>query len=521
MADDAIHAGATIGTQTLRALARFPDRVALSWDGGHLTYRGAADLIGRMQRVFADRGLSRGQRVAVLAANRAESWCATVAAQASGLVTTALHGLASLDEQAYQIEDSEADALVVDAATYAARGGELASRAQLGGKVFTIGRAEYGTDLVTAAEAAGESSPRDLARPSDLAVLNYTGGTTGRSKGAFRTHRRLAVSTSAILADFEIPAASRYLAVAPISHVAGTKVLPTLMRGGSIHLMRAFDPAEVLATIGRERIGTTLLVPTMIYALLDSPALSKADLSSLELVLYGASPMSPTRLLEGLERIGPVFSQLYGQTECYPLTVLRREDHDPANPALFAACGHPVSTCDVRLLDDDGNEVPQGEPGEICARGPYVMDGYLKLPDQTAETLKHGWLHTGDMAVADERGYLYIVDRKKDLIVTGGFNVYPRGVEDVLTSHAAVAQAAVIGIPDEKWGEAVMALVIAKPGARVEEGELLSLVRERLGPVQTPKRVEFVESLPTTGVGKVDKKVLRQRFWAGQQRMVN
>jgi fatty-acyl-CoA synthase len=519
MSDD-LHAGATVGTQTLRALARHPDRVAFAWDGGSLTYRGAAEMIGRMQRVFAGAGLARGERIAVLSANRAESWCAGVAAQAMGLVTTALHGLASLDDQAYQIADAEASTLIVDASHYAERGGELAA-GMGGGKVFTLGAASYGTDLIAAAEAAGSATPRDVATPGDLAILNYTGGTTGRSKGAFRTHRRLTVSTSSILADFEIPDAARYLAVAPISHVAGSKVLPTLIRGGTTHLMRGFDPERVLATIERERISVMLLVPTMIYALLDCPALSKADLSSLELLLYGASPMSPTRLLEGLERIGPVFSQLYGQTECYPLTVLRREDHDPARPELFAACGFPVASCDVRLLDDDGNEVPQGQPGEICARGPYVMDGYLKLPDQTADTFKHGWLHTGDMAVADERGYLYIVDRKKDLIVTGGFNVYPRGVEDVLTSHPAVAQAAVIGVPDAKWGEAVMALVVRKPGAEVEEAVLAQLVKDRLGSVQAPKRVEFVEALPTTGVGKVDKKVLRARFWAGQTRMVS
>ncbi len=525
MSDDSvrpadIHAGATTGTQTLRALARFPDRTAFSWDGGSLSYAGTSDMIGRMQRVFSQSGLERGQRVAVLSANRVESWCASVAAQALGLVTTALHGLASLEEQAAQVEDAEVDALVVDASGYGARGGDLAARLSGRGQVFTLGAADYGRDLVAAAEAAGTQSPRDLARPGDMAILNYTGGTTGKSKGAFRTHRRLAVATTATLADFEIPDRARYLAVAPISHVAGSKVLPALVRGGSIHLMRGFDPAAVLATIARERIGMTLLVPTMIYALLDCPALGSTDLSSLELLLYGASPMSPTRLVEGLERIGPVFSQLYGQTECYPLTVLRREDHDAARPELFAACGFPVTTCDVRLLDDDGNEVAQGQPGEICARGPYVMDGYLKMPEQTAETLKHGWLHTGDMAVADERGYLYIVDRKKDLIVTGGFNVYPRGVEDVLTSHAAVAQAAVIGVPDPKWGEAVMALVVLRPGAAVDEASLAQLVRDRLGSVQAPKRVEFVEALPTTGVGKVDKKVLRARFWAGQTRMV-
>ncbi|WP_439814113.1 AMP-binding protein [Zavarzinia sp. CC-PAN008] len=515
-----VQTGATTGTQTMRALRRHPDRVAFAWDGGQLTYAATLDLIGRMQRAFHAAGLRRGQRVGVLSGNRADSWCAGVAAQALGLSTTALHSLSSLDDQAYQLEDAEVDALVVDPGAYAARGAELAARVGRLSHVFTLGPADFGHDLVAAALDGGSATPQDLARADDIAILNYTGGTTGRSKGAWRRHRSLTGSTSAILADFEIAERGRYLAVAPISHVAGSKVLPTLIRGGTVHLLQGFNPGQVLRTIQEQRITMALLVPTMIYALLDDPALSSSDLSSLELLLYGASPMSPTRLLEGLERIGPVFSQLYGQTECYPLSVLRRQDHDASNPGLFASCGHPVTSCDVRLLDEAGNEVPTGTAGEICARGPYVMDGYWKLPEQTAETLAFDWLHTGDMAVADERGYLFIVDRKKDMIVTGGFNVFPRGVEDVLTSHPAVATAAVIGVPDAKWGEAVMALVTLRPGASVAAEELSALVKDRLGSVQAPKRVEFVDALPTTGVGKVDKKVLRARYWEGQARMV-
>ena len=221
--------------------------------------------------------------------------------------------------------------LVVDGENFRDRGGEIAARATGLKTVFTLGPASYGVDLLQAIEAAGHATPRSFASPDDIATLNYTGGTTGKSKGVVRHHRENGAFTSAILADFEFPDTPRYLTVAPISHVAGTKVLPTLIRGGTVHMLKGFDPQAVFKTIERERINLTLLVPTMIYVMLDHPALDKTDLSSLELLLYGASAMSPSRLVEGIERIGPVFSQLYGQTECYPVSVLRKADHDPEN----------------------------------------------------------------------------------------------------------------------------------------------------------------------------------------------
>jgi fatty-acyl-CoA synthase len=517
---DLVHTGPTTVTQALRALARHPDRTAFAFPGGSLSYRGALDLIGRMQAAMLGGSLKRGQRVAILTANRAESWCASVAAQASGLSITWLHPLGSLADQIEQIEDGECAALVVDTASFFERGGELASKAQGLATVYTLGRAEYGVDLLAAAAGAGSATPRDLAASTDIAILNYTGGTTGKSKGALRTHAQLASYSAGILADFEIPMAPRYLVIAPMSHVAGTKILPTLTLGGTVHLVRGFDPEAVLATIARERIDFTLLVPTMIYMLLDHPALGRTDLSSLDLLLYGASPMSPARLQEGLERIGPVFSQLYGQTECYPISVLRKADHDRNRPELFASCGVPVTSCDVRLLDDQDQEVAPGEPGEICVRAAHAVTQYWKRPEQTQELFRSGWLHTGDIARADEQGYLYILDRKKDMIVSGGFNIYPRDVEDALSSHPDVAQACVIGIPDAKWGEAVCALIVARPGARPVEAALIQLVKDRKGAAHAPKRVEFVAELPLTPVGKVDKKVVRARYWSGQQRMV-
>lgn len=517
---DPLHASSPACAQTLQALSRYPDRTAFAWPEGSLSYRGTIDLIGRIQGVFMRLGLQPGARVALLTANRADSWCAGVAAQLARLCITWLHPLGSQTDQLFQLEDSEAEMLVVDAAAFHDRGGELAAKATRLKAVFTMGPAGYGVDLLAATEGAGHASAQCLAGSNDLATLNYTGGTTGKSKGALRHHRENSGAAGAILADFEIPEAARYLAVAPMSHVAGTKVLPTLMRGGTVHMLKGFDPEAVLATIARERINFTLLVPTMIYVLLDQPALGRTDLSSLELVLYGASAMSPSRLVEGIERIGPVFSQLYGQTECYPVSVLRKKDHDPRTPELFLSCGFPISACEVKILDDDDQEVKTGDAGEICVRAPHVMAEYWKRPDVTAETLKNGWVHTGDIARKDERGYLFILDRKKDMIVSGGFNIFPREVEDVLSQHADVAMVAVVGIPDEKWGEAVTAIVVPREGARPDPEELINLVKTRKGSAHAPKQIQFVRQLPMTGVGKVDKKVLRAGFWSGRDRMV-
>jgi fatty-acyl-CoA synthase len=516
----ASHAGPTAGALVLRALRRFPDRIAFAWDGGTMTYAGAVDLIGRMQRVFIASGLSRGSTVAILTANRADAWCAGIAAQACAARTTWLHPIGSFGDHAEQLDDAEVDVLVVDVRSFGERGGELAARAPSVRATFTLGAAEYGRDLLRAADDVGAATAIDLAEPNDVAQLSYTGGTTGRSKGVVRRHAATVAITYSLLADIEFPRRPQYLLVAPISHAAGTKVGPVFLRGGTVHLLPKFDADRVLATIPQARIDTTVLVPTMIYVLLDHPRLDDADLTSLELVLYGASPISPNRLIEGLERIGPVFSQFYGQTECYPIAVLSKADHDANRPELFAAAGTVASTCAVTLLTPEGETARPGEPGEICVRAPQAMDNYWKRPEATAETIRDGWLKTGDIARMDERGYLYLVDRAKDMIVSGGFNVYPRTVEDALSAHADVAMAAVFGIPDDKWGEAVMAMVVPRPGVTPNAAALVAHVKERSGAVNAPKRIEFAASLPLTALGKIDKKALRAAHWAGRDRAI-
>ena len=512
----------TYGEIILSALRRFPDRVAFRQDDRSLTYRQTADLLARWITLFGLRGLKPGEGVGILSPNRAEVWLGQSATVMAGGRYTALHPLGSLDDHLYACNEAELRFLLVDPA-YAERAAALLARSDAVEAVFTFGPAGTGEDIT---RLAASVSPAPLTAgphgPDDLAWLLYTGGTTGVPKAAMLPERAIAQMMFSVLAGWDLPAEMRYLACAPISHAAGMLTTPTLLRGGTVILQRSFDPGAWLAAVAAERATLALLVPTMIYAVLDHPALGATDLSSLQTVMYGASPMAPARMAEALERVGPKFCQLYGQTECAGLaTSLWRADHQRDDLHRLTSCGKPIPGVRVSVRDDDGRPVTDGEPGEICVQGPSVMQGYWKQPDLTAAALDDGWLRTGDVAIRDGDGYFYIVDRKKDMIVSGGFNIFPREVEDVLTLHPAVSNVAVISVPDPKWGEAVKALVVTRPGARVSAEEIIQLVRDKKGPVYAPKSVDFVDALPLTPVGKADKKALRARYWAGQTRNVH
>jgi fatty-acyl-CoA synthase len=293
-------------------------------------------------------------------------------------------------------------------------------------------------------------------------------------------------------------------------------------KGGRLVVLPGFDPATVLKTIEEEKITATMLVPSMLYALMDHPDSQTRDLSSLETVYYGAAAINPTRLAEAIERFGPIFAQYFGQSEC-PMVIsyLAKGDHTPER---LASCGRPSAFLRTALLGEDGRPVEQGEPGEICVAGPVLAGGYWNKPEETAEAFRDGWLHTGDVAREDEDGFWYIVDRIKDMIVSGGFNVFPREVEDVIAEHPAVAQVGVIGTPHEKFGEAVTAIVVLRQDAERDEASITRLteeiqasVKDRKGSVQSPKQVIVADSLPLTALGKPDKKALRAQFWEGER----
>ena len=503
------------------ALRRDPHRPAV-WLGGDVLT--AAQLSERMScyaQAYHQQGVTQGSGVAVLSLNRPELLYAMGAYMLTGARNTSMHPLGSLDDHAYILEDAGIETLVFDA-SFAERAAQLRERVPALKRLLSLGPCDVGVDLIA---LAATHDPRPLTAPvlngEDLAALAYTGGTTGAPKGVMATYRGSASMVQIMMSEWQWPEDLRHLVCTPLSHAGATFFVPVLLRGGSLIVHAKFDAGDVLASIERDRITSVFLVPSMIYALLDHPTFAGTDLSSLQTVFYGASPISPTRLQEAMRRIGPVFFQFYGQTEApQTLFVMRKEQHDVEDLSRLASCGMPVPWVHVVLLDEDGNEVPRGEPGEICVRGPLVMKGYWNKPEETAAALAGGWMHTGDVARQDEDGFYTIVDRRKDMIVSGGFNVFPREIEDVLATHPSVAAAAVIGVPDDTWGEAVKAVVVLRPGATATPEELAALVKAHKGSHYAPKSVEFVEAIPLTAVGKPDKKVLRQRYWGDTGRQV-
>jgi fatty-acyl-CoA synthase len=514
--------GITYSGMLTAAFTRFGPRPAFEADGSTLTYAACADLAGRMRAVLQSRGVGLGTGVAVLSPNRPEAWLTNLAVWCAGGRYTGLQALGSEDDHAWICDDAGIEVLVVDPA-FAERGAAILARSTTVKSLLSLGPSPAGDDLLALAEAVGPARlDAGPAGEEDIGWLQYTGGTTGRPKGVMLSHRAIVQSVFSWTISLETPDAPRCLLASPITHAAGLVLPCSLIRGGTILLHRAFDPERYLRAIQDDRATFAMAVPAMVYALLDAPALGRYDLSSLQVMAYGASPMSPARLAEAHERIGRVFNQLYGQTECPAGTGLLRSEHDPdGRPDLLLSCGQPMAGTDLRLLDDRDVDVRPGEVGEICLRSRAMMSGYWKRPDLTAEVIRDGSIHTKDMARRDDDGYVYIVDRKHDMVITGGFNVYPREVEDVLTTDPDVAAAAVIGVPDERWGEAVTAVVVPRPGATIDPARLIALVKAKKGSVQAPKTVEIVDSLPLTPVGKVDKKVLRARYWSGEGRAVH
>ncbi|HEX7790999.1 MAG TPA: AMP-binding protein [Afipia sp.] len=517
-----LHSGGTIGNMIVNAVARFGDRPALADGKVRLSYRELGDAIGRFITLFRSLGLKKGSAVSILASNRAESWAAISAALVMGIRYTPLHPMAAEDDHAFIIEDAEIDLLIVEGAKFGPRGRAIKNRVATLKNLYSFGPMDGVRDILAELPAQDIAPLIDQSESHEIAFLSYTGGTTGRSKGVMMSHRVLVTMTLLMFADWDWPQDIRFLAATPISHAAGVTLFPVMMRGGLMCLTQGFEPDVYAGVVAAEKINATFLVPTLIYALIDDADLRKRhDLSSLEMIIYGAAPMSPDRLMEGMKIFGKVFVQLYGQTEApQVITAMRKIDHDETKPGRLGSCGRASPGVDVKLFDSEMREVAVGEPGEICVRGPLVMNGYWKRPEANAETLRGGWLHTGDVAVKDAEGYFYIVDRTKDMIISGGFNIYPREVEDALMSHPSVASAAVIGIPDDKWGEAVKGFVVLKAGANSGAAELQTHVKDKRGAPWSPKTIDFVETIPVTGLGKIDRKALRAPYWEGRKRGV-
>jgi fatty-acyl-CoA synthase len=520
---DMLSSDINYGDLIVEALSRFPQRDAFVYGSRRLTYAQTADRVARLTSLFATCGVTVRSTIAVLSPNVPEVWMVQAATCLLGARYSGLHPLASVEDLAHICDHAAVDIIVVHP-EFLERGAAIAERSSSIRQIFTLGPSVHGEDLLRLSESCSAGTlNRRQCPPEEVRWIAYTGGTTGRPKGVEIPDRALLHQVQTTTNSLGLPEVPRFLAVAPISHAGMLPIVPTLVRGGTVVLQRSFDPLEWLQTVAAERINWTFLVPTMLYALLDGPNPRGFDLSSLQTIMYGSSPMSATRLAEAHELIGPVFLQAYGQTECVSFaTMLRKDEHDPLrNPSLLNSCGRAVLGMRVEILNEDDDLVPPGEVGEICVRGPGVMLGYHKMPEQTAEALRGDWLHTGDLACRDGNGFFYIIDRKKDMIVSGGFNVYSREIEEVIAQAPAVSAVAVIGVPDEKWGEAVKAVVVARPGESIDPQSLMDLVRSKKGPHQTPKSMDVVERLPLTSVGKIDKKALREPYWAGRSRRVN
>lgn len=498
-----------------------PDAACLICDGETRSYAEVRELSLRIASALAVDGVRPGDRVAILAANDPTAFTCVFGISRSGAVWCPINPRNEAAENRDLLDQFECSVLIFQAAfaplvdAIRAELPGLRTLVCLDGHVpWALGWEEF----LGMADADVDRGAED-----DLALIVGTGGTTGRPKGVMLTEANIEAMTAITLMSYPWPEHGRrpvYLALAPLTHAAGVLCFPILARGGAIVVMRQPDVGSFLATVAEQEVTHTFLPPTLIYMVLDHPDLASTDLSSLQCFWYGAAPMSASRLEEALVRIGPVMAQLFGQTEApMMISTMAPEDHFLPDGSVarsrLSSAGRPSPLVTVSIMGHDGGLVTRGERGEIVVRGSLVMRGYFKDPDATAEASLHGWHHTGDVGYLDDDGFLFIVDRAKDMVITGGFNVYSTEVEQALMAHPAVADCAVIGLPDEKWGERLTAVLQARPGEKIEPVDLKAFVKARIGSVKTPKQIEIWDDLPRSKVGKVLKTEIKQQLAAG------
>ena len=531
-----------------RAVRYFPENTATIFEGRKQSYRELWNRSQALSKALFELGARRGDRVAIYLLNSPRFLEVVYACFEIGAVIVPLNTRLTADELVFIINDAECAAFITDetlqplAASFKPRlqGIEhyIAVNAAGAFKDYetliarqTGDSGAFSTDVFTdlAPTLSGAPSSGEGQSEEELVGLFYTSGTTGLPKGVMLNHRNLWMNAMHTLATRAPEPNSVFLHAGPMFHLATfPAVINITLNGGAHAILPKFDLQVLMEMIERDRVTSTVLVPTMINFLINHPDLAKHDLSSLRRITYGASPM-PVELLKRAMKVFPdvEFFQGYGQSESSPLlTTLMPEDHITEGPEQItrrlASCGRPVIGVEVEVVDENDRRVKPGEVGEVVARGPNVMMGYWKRPEETATALRGGWLHTGDMATIDEDGYIYLVDRKKDMIISGGENVYSTEVENVIYQHPAAHEAAVIGVPDEKWGEAVKAIVTLKEGASLTESELIEFCAARLADYKVPKSVEIrAGELPKSGTGKILKKELREPYWHGRNRRIN
>ncbi len=515
-------------TQCLhRTVQSHPDRIATICGGRQHTYRQYADRVSRLAGALQKLGLQRGDRVGMLAFNSDRYLEFFYGTWWAGGAVNPVNFRWSSTEIAYSLDDCDTQILLVDEQFKAVA-------AEVQGKCKSLRVLVYAGDgatppgMLNYEQLLAEAVPVvDVAAGgSDLAAVMYTGGTTGFPKGVMLSHENVASNAIGLAAHGGARSDCRTLIIAPMFHVAAGCVMhATAAVGGTFIIAPAFNPLAVLQAIQEHRATHTVLVPTMVQLTVDHPEAGNHDLGSLQVLTYGGSVINEAVLRRAMQRfVNAGFLQAYGMTEMAPIiTILTPEDHRAGleNPTRLRSAGRASLITEVRVVDAQGNELPRGEVGEVVSRGPGVMLGYWNKDSATRAALRNGWMHTGDGGRMDGEGYLYIVDRMKDMIVSGGENVYSAEVENAIGRHAAVGACAVIGIPSEQWGEAVHAVVVLKPGASATAAELIAHCHEHIAGYKCPRSVEIRESLPMTGAGKVQKTELRKPFWEGRTRHVN
>ena len=515
-----------VGLSFGRNARRYPAGTAL-FDVGpqrrDVTWAELDERTNRLANTLRDRlGIEPGDRVALLVANRPEVVEVLGGVSKAGAVYVGLNFRLGPTELDQIIENARPRLLLCDA-EHLPQTVDVAETYDL--DVLDIDSERYGS-LVAAGSPAPPPTLHEV-RPSDDFCIVYTSGTTGRPKGVLFDHARVLQHATVTALEYEISRHSRYLLQIPHNSSVNITIVPTLLIGAALGFRdsRSFDPRGFAETVDRQGVTHSFLVPTQLMRLLDRlPPDRDGLLGGLVTLGYGAAPISPERLGELVGRFGNIFNQLYGMAEIASIgTMLRKEDHHRGlteRPALLGSCGQPSYAVDVRVVDSEGRDVPPGERGEVIFGGPYVMKGYFQDPERTAESLRDGWMHSGDVAEIDDEGFIYIVDRLKNLIIRGGLNIAPTEIENVLYRHPAVLECSVVGVPDADWGEAIVAVAALKDGAMVGPDELREHCRHsELTSIKVPERVELIDALPKNAVGKIAKDEIRKRYW-GEGRQV-
>jgi acyl-CoA synthetase (AMP-forming)/AMP-acid ligase II len=495
---------------------KYPDETAFVWEDRRVTHAQFHVRVSKLANALRRLGLKRQDRIGILSQNNLEFQEVYGACEISGFICATVNWRLAIPEMVYIINDGAPKVLVFEAA-YAETVLAMKDQLKTVEHFVCIGGGDFGDDYDAFVESGDAAGVPFRPLPDDIAFLIYTSGTTGRPKGVMLGQGGQVAAAEILGSDQRNSPADRLLIMMPLFHI-GAKIIQLAQhwRAGTVHVQKGFDPQAIISCIERERITVTHMAPTMVQTLLESPAIEQgADISSLRMIVYAAAPMPIPVLKKGLKMLGPVFQHQFGQTEGIGTTLLahqHRPDGTNRDREILTSVGQVSPRVSVRIVDDNGEDLAVGEVGEILLTSPGVMKGYWNNTAATIETLRDGWVHTGDVGRLDSEGYLYLVDRKKDMIISGGENIYSREVEEAVITHDAVSEVAVIGVPDEKWGEAVKAVVVLRAGRTASADDLIDHCRTLIASYKRPRHVEFVDEIVKLPSGKIDKVRLRKLY---------